>query len=301
MLALSGLFLAAAACLTLAILFPVSAQAPLGIGRALVAVAVVMAGLTWSLGRRMPRWVLLAEALVAVGLNSVLVAQAKTPVGAVLDAFAYGWVTLYVAVFFRAWALPFAGGSMVAFGVGLLAAGLPGMVAAWGVIAVTTVALAQVGAGVTAWLRRQADTDPLTGVANRAGLEQAIGAIARSRRRSETPIAVAALDLDGFKRVNDRHGHQAGDRLLVEAVDAWRALLRAGDVLARVGGDEFVLVMPGTRPDEAERAVDRLRQAHPVRFSSGVADWRSGETLAECLGRADARLYAAKSARLAAA
>jgi diguanylate cyclase (GGDEF)-like protein len=93
--------------------------------------------------------------------------------------------------------------------------------------------------------------------------------------------------------------HPADNRLLAEAADAWRAALRGDDFLARTGGDEFVLVMPRTPPEQAEAVLERLRGAHPVRWSAGVTAWRPGESLESCLARADARLYAAKAVRQA--
>ena len=89
-------------------------------------------------------------------------------------------------------------------------------------------------------------------------------------------------------------GHAAGDRLLSETTAAWRD---DQDVLARIGGDEFVLVMPGTSPAQADAVLERLRQVHPAPWSAGVGRWRPDEPLDACLQRADERLYAAKSSR----
>jgi diguanylate cyclase (GGDEF)-like protein len=146
-------------------------------------------------------------------------------------------------------------------------------------------------------VRGHLSTDSLTGVLNRGGLAAAAARVAAQGRQRTEPLSVAMLDLDAFKAVNDRDGHAGGDRLLAEATDAWRAAMRADDLLARTGGDEFVLVMPRTSPEQAELVLDRLRGAHPVRWSAGVASWRSGESLDRCMARADARLYAAKATR----
>jgi diguanylate cyclase (GGDEF)-like protein len=115
--------------------------------------------------------------------------------------------------------------------------------------------------------------------------------------RTGLPLALLFIDLDGFKEVNDQCGHAAGDRLLVEASAAWRGALRRDDVLARTGGDEFVLLLPNTSQDEAMTILERVRDAYPVAWSAGVTDWRDGDTLESCLERADDRLYAAKGAR----
>lgn len=101
-------------------------------------------------------------------------------------------------------------------------------------------------------LRHAADHDPLTGVLNRSGLQRAVRALATNGPSSATAgVGVVYVDLDGFKAVNDRHGHGAGDEVLVTAASRLRALARDGDVVARVGGDEFVLVLTAC-DDEAQ-------------------------------------------------
>jgi diguanylate cyclase (GGDEF)-like protein len=291
-LALAGLFAGAAACLLVGVLFPMSAQAPVRLGVVMIAVALVMAGATLALGARLPRRALLAETALAMLCNSLLVAYAHTPAGAIGDAVAYGWIVAYVAVFFPRAALPFAALTAAAFGAGLLAAGIPGLASAWAVISIATITEAAVLAWLSRAVRRNLATDALTGALNRPGLN----AVARRRRR-DAQVAVAAIDLDAFRAVNSSEGHAGGDRLLAEAAAAWQGALRREDVLARTGGDEFVLLMPGTSETEAQRVLARLRAAHPVAWSSGVADWRPEEPLAACLERADRRLYAAKAAR----
>jgi diguanylate cyclase (GGDEF)-like protein len=295
--ALVALLLAAAGILAIAVVFPMSAQAPIGLGYAMIAVALAMAGATFALGRRLPRRVLLGEAVVAVLLNSVIVAAAQTREGAIGDALAYVWLTLYVAVFFPATAVPFAALVAVAYGAGLLAGGLPAMVAPWALVAVSVIVAAVVASRLVRVVDERLRTDALTGVLNRGGLAAAAaGALERARRRTEA-LSVAVIDLDAFKAVNEREGHAGGDRLLASAADAWREELRGEDVLARTGGDEFVLLMPGTSGEQAEAVLERLRRAHPVAWSAGVSVWRPGEPIEACIARADARLYEAKAER----
>jgi diguanylate cyclase (GGDEF)-like protein len=296
-LALTALLCGAAACLVLAVLFPMSEQAPVRLGWAMIAVTLLMALGTLTLGDRLPRHVLLGEAALAVVLNSVLVAYAHTTGGAIADAIAYFWLTLYVAVFFPGWAGAFAALVAAGFGLGLLASGLPDMVAAWGLVSVSTAMAGAVLSRVSRLVRRHVATDTLTGALNRGGLDAAIQrSVLRGRGRAED-VAVAALDLDAFKRVNDEQGHAHGDRLLADLSSAWRACLREDDLLARTGGDEFVLVLPGTTTEGAAIVLERLRRAHPAPWSAGIARWRAGESMESCLHRADQRLYAAKAAR----
>jgi diguanylate cyclase (GGDEF)-like protein len=146
-------------------------------------------------------------------------------------------------------------------------------------------------------LRRQADTDPLTGLLNRNGFLAAANREHAIAQRSRNPLTLALLDLDDFKQINDRRGHVAGDRVLADLGAAWRERLRTGDILARHGGDEFVLLLPATSPESAVAVLDRLRvEELPVTWSVGIGEWLPGESFAECVARADSHLYSVKNA-----
>ncbi|HEU4973892.1 MAG TPA: GGDEF domain-containing protein [Baekduia sp.] len=293
---LAALFAGAAVCLLTGILFPMSEHAPLRLGGAMLVVALAMSAGTLAWGDRLPSWALLAEAVVAATLNSVLVAFAHRSGGAMADGLAYLWLTAWVALFRPRWAGRFAGLCAAGFGAGLLASDVPRMAAGWLLLSLATWMLAVLGSRFSRSMRRHLRTDALTGALNRSGLAEIAERVPR-RRRDDEQVVVAALDLDGFKAVNDRDGHAAGDRLLADATAAWREQLRGGDVLARTGGDEFVLVMPGTSDAEAAAVLERLRRSHPVAWSAGLTRWRDGESLERCLERADAQLYAAKAGR----
>jgi diguanylate cyclase (GGDEF)-like protein/PAS domain S-box-containing protein len=159
-------------------------------------------------------------------------------------------------------------------------------------------------------LERRADHDHLTGLANRDLLFRQLALMLRQRRR--TGVAVAFLDLDRFKAVNDRYGHHAGDRLLVQVADDLRASVRQGDVAARIGGDEFVVVGEADDEEDAERFSRRLVEAIgdvcvvdgteiPVAASIGVAYAAPGDgsTADEVLSLADSRMYRSKRLRYA--
>jgi diguanylate cyclase (GGDEF)-like protein len=140
--------------------------------------------------------------------------------------------------------------------------------------------------------------DPLTCLPNRRGLDAYLGpALARCRRHQQ-PICVAMIDLDYFKRFNDEYGHLAGDQLLKSAASAWTNQIRETDMLARVGGEEFVLVLPDADLDGAEAVVAKLLAITPLgqTFSAGVARWDSNQLPDELLRAADTALYAAKRA-----
>lgn len=141
-------------------------------------------------------------------------------------------------------------------------------------------------------LADEARTDPLTGLANRRTLDFHLERV----NPAQAPITLAMLDLDHFKDFNDRHGHQAGDELLVAASAAWRAALPSGAVLGRYGGEEFALLLPGTTVDDALPVLEAMRLAVPSgqTVSIGAAQSDGGDGLFATLRRADRALYEAK-------
>jgi diguanylate cyclase (GGDEF)-like protein len=154
--------------------------------------------------------------------------------------------------------------------------------------------LAQVGA-LYQEVGRLARTDALTGVANRRAWDDELPRELARAARSGTPLCVALLDLDHFKAYNDRHGHQAGDRLLKAAAAAWQGKLRRSDLLARYGGEEFAVLLPDCGLDSGMEIAERLRTAQPEGTCSiGLAAWEGHETATQLLARADRALYAAK-------
>ena len=147
-------------------------------------------------------------------------------------------------------------------------------------------------------MQRLAREDALTGAINRRGLDDVMPVEFARARRGGHPLTFVMIDLDHFKRYNDRRGHPAGDAVLRGAAQAWLKQLRPTDMLARYGGEEFTLVLPDTDAKQAQQLVDRLRAPVPDRqtFSAGIATWDGREGATEVLQRADAALLQAKKA-----
>lgn len=151
-----------------------------------------------------------------------------------------------------------------------------------------------------------ATRDELTGLLNRRAMVELLAREHPRIERGQGPLSLALIDIDWFKRINDTHGHQTGDAVLRRFAELLQARLRAADALARWGGEEFLLLMPGTGRDAAQAVLERLRasvidggfeQVAPglrVSFSAGVVQCGDGESRDQALERADAGLYRAK-------
>jgi diguanylate cyclase (GGDEF)-like protein len=158
-------------------------------------------------------------------------------------------------------------------------------------------------------VEREALVDELTGLANRRQAERALDVEISRATRFGSPLSAVVIDLDDFKSVNDIHGHQAGDAVLRELADVLRDGLRQFDVASRWGGEEFLVVLPGTDAEGAEHVAKRLRVSLARRVirapsgaearvtaSFGVAALESSAGRDELVRRADAALYQAKRA-----
>jgi two-component system cell cycle response regulator len=163
-------------------------------------------------------------------------------------------------------------------------------------------------AGVAIEQRRLAVTDPLTGLSTRRFMEGRLPAEVSQAGRRGGSVALFIVDVDHFKSVNDRYGHPAGDRALVEIADRLRRAARPGDVVARYGGEEFALLMPGVHPDELETVSQRLRRgvgdepipldgdtSIPITVSIGTAGFPAhSDSHTDLVAVADRALYTAK-------
>ncbi len=149
-------------------------------------------------------------------------------------------------------------------------------------------------------LADQAATDELTGTLRRGPGYAAARAEIERARRTETPLTLVIVDVDGLKRVNDRHGHLTGDRMLRDVAQGLAAAMRPYDVLVRFGGDEFVCVLGGVSRTQGRRrmaAVQARLRSRDVSISVGLAELRAGDDLDALISRADSALYAGRARR----
>jgi diguanylate cyclase (GGDEF)-like protein len=266
--------------------------AMLGLGGAGIAIAVLLP----LAGPRVSSFALHSAIVLVTAIHGGLVAIAVTERGLMLAALGQVWTAVYVAFFFRpAAARRYAALLIAVLGASLLAARAPTDVSVWIIISVMVWVAVALLTALNERLRVEAHTDNLTGLLNRTGFAVAAARLRAMALRRDESTVLALIDLDGFKLVNDRGGHAVGDRLLLELAAAWTASLRPGDLLARFGGDEFVLLLAGVGDDQVDHVLARLRRAHPASWTAGVVLCGNAESLDEAIERADAHLYSAKA------
>lgn len=239
-----------------------------------------------------------AVLIAGIVVSAVLVTTCRTAQGVVV--FALGFV---VAGQFAAYALERRRAAVVA-GVVVAAIALSATFApapVHPVIVVVSSAMALLSSWLMAHqsgrLRQQARTDHLTGALNRGAFYDRVVDVVPRALRSGAPLSVVAFDVDDFKVVNDRYGHLGADDLLAELTAAWRAALPPAAFLGRVGGDEFIVVLPGRDEDAARRWAAGAAPHVALSTSAGVASLGPDDSVRSLLDRADADLFVAKDAR----
>lgn len=157
-------------------------------------------------------------------------------------------------------------------------------------------------------LQEASTRDPLTGLANRRLLIERLKAELARHQRGNRTLSIALADVDRFKAINDNHGHEFGDKVLIEVARLLESSVREYDLCGRWGGEEFLIAMLDTGADAAAQIIDRLRlaiaghqlqvdgQAIELSASFGIAQCRPGDTVSDVINRADTALYAAKRA-----
>lgn len=308
---LASLYTAGATLVLLTVLLP---HAPGAIEAGLLAVAVnayAIGGLLFWQARRLPVWAL--PAVLAWGSTLVTVlaycsAQAPSPL-----VFFYLWVFLYSAYFFsRSVAIGQILYVGILYGALLLVRPPPTGAVAWWVVGMATLLIAGIVIRfmrdhvelLIARLSDAARSDPLTQLPNRRGFRELLDLELERARRGGAPMSVLAGDLDHFKEVNDRCGHHVGDAVLQRVGELLRDGVRQIDAAARIGGEEFAVVLPGADAQAAFAVAERLRCALrdafadatvPITISFGIASHPAhAETAASLVRAADEALYGAK-------
>lgn len=262
-----------------------------------------------AFGSRMPRMAVGALGPIGVGLIAMALATTDTPGdGAVL----YMWPVLWQSYFFgRRGAALIIASVAVSHGVALTVMQHGDLdrwidvMSAVTVVAAVVQLLSDRNRRLLERISAEARVDELTQLLNRRGFDEAVERELARAARDHTSIGVALFDLDLFKRVNDEFGHETGDRVLQRFADCLRAALRATDLAARLGGEEFVALLPGADLEQTREYTERVRRAlalasdHPgipsITVSAGASAVLAPLSLEEALRRADTALYAAKS------
>jgi diguanylate cyclase (GGDEF)-like protein len=288
----------AATCLTFAA-FPPNPETPRSFDLLMGLVAVTLAVLEVTLLPHVPDgWGLDVGLGVAVALSAVGAFWMPRAQGQLLIGFGLVLMGVYAAYFRpRRRLVGLLIFMLAAYGAALLLTPRLPSPLFFLVVAGTVVGVALLISSMAGRMRDLAFRDGLTGVLNRRGFDVATAPVAGMVARAGTQVTVGLIDLDNFKAYNDAHGHLAGDDFLVELTSAWSTGLRRGDLMARVGGDEFALVLPDSSPAVAYDLAERLRALHPGAWSVGFTEWRPGEDVTEALTRADLELYADKRRR----
>jgi diguanylate cyclase (GGDEF)-like protein len=274
------------------------------------ATAVIVTALV-LLGPRMPRWALFLLGPIGVLLNAFALGSTT---GAGDGAVLYMWPVLWSTFFFgRRGAITIVLCVAVAHAAVLLtlppSSSYPGrwvdVVVSVTVVAVVVMTLVRHNDALLDELVSEARRDALTGLFNRRGFDERAALELARARREESSVAVAVFDLDYFKRINDEWGHDIGDRVLARAAEVLSAEAREIDIVARFGGEEFVVLLPGTDAPSAQVFVERVRrelvlEGDPplptVRASAGIRAALAPESIEELLQGADSALYEAKRA-----
>ncbi|RKQ88047.1 diguanylate cyclase (GGDEF)-like protein [Solirubrobacter pauli] len=269
--------------------------------------ALALAAIAITVGQGLPRSAFLAFGFVGATVVGVAVGTTR---GYSDAAIVYCWPVLWVASFYGTRATAAVVGWVgVVHGAALLAladgAASPDR---WVDVVVTVIVagvvvrvLAARNERLVAQLSTEARVDPLTQLHNRRGFDERLTAETARAMRDQSSLAAAAFDIDHFKRVNDEHGHEVGDRVLQWVAKTLAHATRGADVTARVGGEEFVVLLPGTGIRGAQELAERVRVAVergggpvPITISAGVAAQVPRDADHDLVESADRALYRAK-------
>lgn len=286
-------------------------------------VLLVMGAILWEPGKN-PRWVITTlaaasllfvawamarggrltrlEALVLTAVQLFVIGALTWTTELTLGAFANGTVLPIIGIYVIWFLHPVAGRVVLLLGAfWWFAAILHHDNSALVPFSLSLLAQTIISTEVLSRIKRQMDrvarTDPLTGIMNRLGVTEVLEQELAKASRGKESLCVVAIDLDGLRAINNTLGHTAGDQLLESSSRHWSERMRRRDAIGRIGGDEFLFVLPSTSIDEADQMMQRLAETSPGAWSAGVAMAVRGETVESILERADRRMYIQKAAR----
>lgn len=226
-------------------------------------------------------------------------------VGSPIDSLLFGYATsvfvvVYAAYFWHSRLTYFyaAAAAITMLLLGFIPEQIDRVIQTWFVVASLLLLMAMGLNRVVAQQERQARQDPLTRLPNRVALEAYLLVHPRPGRAMQ-PQALVVIDLDHFKDINDSNGHVAGDTFLRETAAVWSAALRPDDLLFRVGGDEFLLLLPRTSSNDTTLLIARLREISLGPWSYGATEWGDDESFDAAFARADRQMYEDKDRRRA--
>jgi diguanylate cyclase (GGDEF)-like protein len=242
------------------------------------------------------------EALVLVALKMYVVGRLTWSTDSSGGAMTHGAGLSVTGVYVMWFLHPVAGRVVLFFGavwwfVAILHQDKPDLVPFAFALLAQAIVLTEVLSRVKRRMDQLARTDPLTGALNRLGLSEFLERELTKASRKGAPLCVIAVDLDGLRTVNNTLGHAAGDELLARSSRHFEEGIRRRDAVGRIGGDEFVLVLPSTTRSEADQMIRRLASTSPGTWSAGVATARTGDTVEAILSRADQLMYVQKAGR----
>ncbi|KJF18104.1 GGDEF domain-containing protein [Acidithrix ferrooxidans] len=239
--------------------------------------------------------------LVVIASTSVITLEIATGYGkdpSILAVVFYVWVALYVFSFLStAESLGHVGYIIVAYTIAIVYGDKPSAPLADWLLTVSTVIVASTSSGYLNYTIRQiAITDSMTSLSNRKGWDLAAPRELNRARRNGAFVVLAMIDMDGFKEINDTHGHPMGDQILIDAAKAIRASVRPFDIVARWGGDEFIFLSLVATRDDANAFIDRvvtnIQSVSPISCGAVVAS--PDREIQEMIDAADAALYRSK-------
>lgn len=263
-------------------------------------ILLVVAGVIWLRGRRVQLKTAAVVGCAYLGLLTLVVATSASLARATVASMLSVVVIVFFAWFLPTWFARIVGYMVLALFALAMSVRYPTNDSYLTVVAVVAISvlLTEVFGRFRTNLERSSLTDHLCGVWNRRGFEMLLDKEIRTVARTQEPLAVIFIDLDGFKDVNDARGHHEGDLVLQRISAGLESGVRSGDSVARVGGDEFVLLLPRTSSRDAAVLAERLQGCVTAcDWSFGIAQYEPGETAREFIQRSDAMMMTHKRER----